>query len=131
LSAVVLGHGECLLYLDDEPSLVSIGRRPIESLGHSVQAFNDPMSALSAFRAASESFHVIVTDYLMPGLNGLQFARELQRIRPGTPVLLLSGFIGDFTVEEIRAGGIVQVLRKPVGYESLASALGSWVAAGQ
>ena len=129
--AVVLGHGERVLYLDDEPSLVSIGRRQIESLGYAVQAFSDPMSALRAFRTASDTFQVVVTDYLMPGLNGLQFARELQRIHPGTPVLLLSGFIGDFTADEIRDGGVVQVLQKPVGYDSLSSALGKWVAAGQ
>ncbi len=125
---VTRGTGERVLYVDDEPSLVSIGRRQIESLGYVVQAFNDPISALAAFRAASDTFHVVVSDYLMPGLNGLQFAAELQRIRPGIPVLLMSGFIGDFTGEELQRGGVVQVLQKPVGYESLAASLESSIA---
>ncbi len=132
LGTVVLGHGERIIYVDDEPSLVSIGRRQIESLGYAVQAFSDPdvgARAPSARRATASTSSSPTTS--CRGLNGLQFAREVQRIRPGIPVLLLSGFIGDFTADELREGGVVQVLQKPVGYESLASALGTWVAAGQ
>ncbi len=122
------GKGERVLYLDDEPSLVSIGRRQIESLGYTVHAFNDPASALAAFRAASDKFDVVVTDYLMPGMSGLEFARALQELRPGIPIVMLSGFVGDFTHEELERGGVVEVLQKPVSYESLADALGNWVA---
>ncbi len=128
LPPIVAGQGERVLFVDDEPSLVSLGRRQIEALGYSVQAYADPGSALSAFRTASATFDILVTDYLMPGMNGLQLARALQELRPGLPVLLLSGFIGDFTPDELRLGGVVRVLQKPVGHESLASALRGCIA---
>jgi PAS domain S-box-containing protein len=117
------GRGERVLYVDDEPSLISIGRRQLEALGYAVQTFGDPAGALAAIRAEPGRFQVVVTDYLMPRMNGLQFARALQETQPGLPVILLSGFIGDFTPEELRQGGVVRVLQKPVAYDGLATAL--------
>jgi CheY-like chemotaxis protein len=124
------GRGERVLYVDDEPSLVSIGRRQLEALGYEVQTFGDPAGALAAIRAEPGRFQVVVTDYLMPRMNGLQFARALQETQPGLPVILLSGFVGDFTPEELRQGGVVRVLQKPVAYDGLATALRASLAGG-
>ncbi|MEP7381471.1 MAG: response regulator [Gemmatimonadota bacterium] len=114
---IVPGQGERVLFVDDEPSLVSLGRRQIESLGYTVRASADPGSALSAFRTASTTFDILVTDYRIPGMNGLQ--RALQELRPGHPVLLLSGFVGDFTPDELHMGGVVRVLQKPWATKAL------------
>jgi PAS domain S-box-containing protein len=112
-----------IIYLDDERTLASVGRRQLESLGYRVTSFSDAHAALDALRCAPHEVDLVVTDYLMPGMTGMQFARAVQEVRPGIPVLVLSGFIGHFTAEELRLGGVRRVLQKPVGGVALAEAI--------
>lgn len=131
--AIPRGNGEWLLYLDDESMLVKIGERQLERMGYRVAGFSDPHDALAALgaRAATpEPFAAIVTDFLMPVMNGLEFAAEVRRLGVSAPVLVLSGYIGDFTPRELADGGISQVLQKPVGAEVLARAVHRALAGG-
>jgi len=114
---------ERILYLDDERTLASIGRRQLESLGYRVTSFSDADAAVEAVRRDPDDVDLIVTDYLMPGMTGMQFARAIQEVRPGIPVIVLSGFIGHFTADELRQGGVRRVLQKPVGGAELAEAI--------
>lgn len=116
------GKGEHVLYLDDEPWLTTIARRHLEALNYRVTVESNPFVALDAFRLDPASFDLVLTDYLMPRMNGLQFARALQSVRPGIPIVLLSGYIGEFTSAELSAAGIVQMLQKPVSGIELAQA---------
>ena len=70
-----------------------------------------------------------MTDYLMPRMNGLQLARAMQSVRPGVPIALLSGFIGEFTSAELASGGILQLLQKPASGSELAQAASTCVSA--
>jgi len=117
------GRGERLLFIDDEASLMAIGRRQLEGLGYVVEAFSDPVTALRAFELDPGRFALVVTDYLMPGMNGMDFARALRAHRRDLPVVLLSGFIGDFTAAELESGGIRRILQKPVGLDGLSAAV--------
>jgi len=72
----------------------------------------------------------VVTDFLMPTMTGLEFARAVQQLRPSLPVLVLSGYIGDFTVSDLEAGGVRRVLQKPVSAEELALAVHECLAGG-
>lgn len=56
----------------------------------------------------------MVTDYAMPGMNGMDVAREIMKIRKGTPVILLTGFSSSITQEDAKAVGIVEFAMKPV-----------------
>jgi CheY-like chemotaxis protein len=76
------------------------------------------LEALSA-----ERFDVLVTDYRMPGLSGLELARESRRIAPDLPVVLLSGNLDDRVLEESAAIGVARCLGKPCTPATLAAAL--------
>ncbi len=127
-SSLAIADRERILYLDDERTLASIGRRQLEGLGYRVQAFSDTGAALDAIRRSPEEVDLVVTDYLMPGMTGMQFARAVQEVRPGLPVIVLSGFIGHFTTDDLRSGGVRRVLQKPVGGSDLAEAIRSVLA---
>jgi CheY-like chemotaxis protein len=119
------GSGEHVLYVDDEPSLAQIGERRLAALGYQVTAEIDAEHALELFRSDPERFRLVITDYTMPRLGGLDLARAVTAIRPGIPIMLLTGHLEDLPPEALAHAGIERVLHKPL----TANALGLAVAA--
>lgn len=76
--------------------------------GHAV----DAEQAIEAFRAEPARIDLVVTDFSMPGMSGLDVARELLEIRPDTCIVLVSGYLDDALVSSAREVGIRQVLYK-------------------
>jgi len=107
------GHGERILFLDDEPSLVVLATRLLERMGYRVASFTDSIQALAAFEAAPKEFDLVLTDLSMPGMNGLDFARRILAVRADIPVLLATGYVRPEDVELARSIGIREVIWKP------------------
>ena len=72
------------------------------------------MSALEVFRSSPDEFDLVITDYTMPKLTGLDFAREVCRIRPDMPILLCTGFSEKITPDHVKELGM-GLLIKPYG----------------
>jgi CheY-like chemotaxis protein len=64
-----------LLLIDDEPDILYVMKRGLESHGFQVDAFNDPRKALEHFRP--NYYHRIITDIRMPGMNGFELVRKI------------------------------------------------------
>ncbi|MEP7242777.1 MAG: CHASE3 domain-containing protein [Gammaproteobacteria bacterium] len=107
------GGGQRILYLDDEPSLVELGKVLLTRLGYTVAGFTDARAALEAFNAAPDAFDLVLTDLSMPGTSGLEVAAEMLARRPDLPVLLASGYIRGEDAEEARRIGICETVWKP------------------
>src|SRR5262249_25331352 len=87
-------NGSTLLYVvDDEPMLLELATVILEPLGYTVKTFRDPKSALQAFTAAKPRPAIILTDYAMHSMNGLELIEACRRLQPGQKVLLLSGTV--------------------------------------
>jgi PAS domain S-box-containing protein len=112
--------GQRILFLDDEEALVSLARRVLERLGHKVSAFTQPSEALAAFRADPSAFDLVVTDLNMPGVSGLDVAREMLALRPDLPLALASGYLSESVTARARALGIPHLLDKPGTVEEFA-----------
>jgi PAS domain S-box-containing protein len=117
------GQGVRILYVDDEPGLGEVGRRRLEELGYQVVLAADGAEALRLFQEEPEGFDLVVSDYLMPGMNGLELARWITGIRPGVPVVMLTGYIDDLPQEEILAAGVTTLLGKPATARELVTAI--------
>jgi len=113
------GHGECILFVDDEPSLAELGQRRLEMLGYTVAVATTSAKALALVRADPGAFDLVITDFTMPGLNGVELATAITRIRPDLPVILATGHIDDFPTEVTEAAGIRRVLLKPTSLDDL------------
>jgi PAS domain S-box-containing protein len=111
------------LFVEDEPALAAMERRQIESLGYRVTVHTSSVDALAEFRARPDAFDVVITDNTMPHMTGLELARELSRMRPGLPVLMVSGYAEHADPEVLRAHGVMLVLRKPHTARELGEAL--------
>ena len=119
----VHGHGERILFVDDEPSLAALGGRRLEALGYVATARSDPREALAVFQADPSKFAAVVTDYTMPGLTGVALARELVSIRPDIPIVLLTGFIEELPPEQLDSAGVRKLIRKPATIHELSLAV--------
>jgi PAS domain S-box-containing protein len=119
VSKLARGDGQHVLLVDDEESLARLVCRALERLGYRVTAETDPRRALSVFQSGPERFDLLLTDLTMPGMNGLELAREVHRIRPALPVVLATGYGGDVDAEQARALDIQELLFKPATVAAL------------
>ena len=117
------GHGETILVVDDEESLVRLAEEVLASLGYEPVGCVGASEALRLFHAAPERFDAVVTDAIMPGMSGLELLAELRRVRPALPVMLVSGYGGPDLNAAAAAAGAHAVLMKPLGKLDLAQAL--------
>ncbi|MCU0762361.1 MAG: response regulator [Hydrogenophaga sp.] len=107
-----------ILYLDDDDTLVFLVRRLLERRGHKVTAFTDQREAIEAVRQQPQGFHLMLTDFNMPGMSGLEVARAVLAISPGLPVAVASGYITDELQAEALAAGVREVVFKTDAVES-------------
>jgi PAS domain S-box-containing protein len=107
------GHGEHVLYVDDEEPLVLLMTHMLKRLGYEITGCTDPEKALESFRSQPQEFDVVVSDLSMPGMSGLDLARELLQIRPGVPILIASGYIRSADNQEARNLGLPDLILKP------------------
>jgi two-component system cell cycle sensor histidine kinase/response regulator CckA len=117
------GGTEHILVVDDQQDVIDILQRMLEALGYGVTACSSSLEALDAFRAAPQRFDLILSDMTMPNMTGDRLAREILTIRPGTPVLLCTGFSEQLSPEKAAHIGISHVLMKPVALGDLSSAI--------
>jgi CheY-like chemotaxis protein len=109
----VRGHGEHVLYVDDDEAIVCVATLTLQALGYRVTGATDAAGALADFRSRPHEFDALVTDLSMPGLPGFELARQARETRPGIPIVLTSGFIRPEDAEAVRRVGDVQVIMKP------------------
>ena len=88
-----LDSSTLIFVVDDEPMLLDLASAILQPLGYDVRTFRDPKMALAEFRAARPA--VVVTDYAMGEMNGMELVRECKRIDPQQKTLLLSGTVDE------------------------------------
>jgi CheY-like chemotaxis protein len=111
---------EQILFVDDEPELVALGREMLEHLGYQVVTKNNGIDALEEFRKKPNHFDVVVTDMTMPKMTGERLARELISIRPKIPIILCTGFSEQINEQKAKDIGIKAFLLKPLTLNRLA-----------
>jgi|GEM_PF-297920 len=111
--------GQRVLYVDDEEALVFLVTRTLERLGFRVSGYTRAQEAVAAVRADPGYFDLAITDFNMPGMSGLDVARELLRLRPDLPVVMASGYITDALREQAAAAGVAEMIYKPNTVEEL------------
>jgi CheY-like chemotaxis protein len=84
-----------IFVVDDEPMLLEMAVMILEPLHFRVRTFRDPQTALAEFSAASPRPALIVTDYAMHSMSGMDFIRECRRIHPKQKIILLSGTVDE------------------------------------
>ena len=107
-----------ILLAEDDDHIRFLMQRTLEQHGYRVLTAGDGAAALQLARDTAEPIHLLVTDVIMPNMDGLQLAEEMADIRPQTPILFISGYVESHLVEASRKA---TVLRKPFTAEALLS----------
>jgi signal transduction histidine kinase/ActR/RegA family two-component response regulator len=114
---------ERIALVDDDAGLAELGAKLLTTLGYQVSSYIDPKILLQNFQTAPDAVDLVITDMIMPELNGQALARELLTIRPLLPVILYTGFGDAIDPEEIIKMGVKMILHKPITIYGLAQAI--------
>ncbi|MEI8288857.1 MAG: PAS domain S-box protein [Verrucomicrobiota bacterium] len=117
------GQGQRILIVDDEVALVGMYQRLLKALKYEGTVVTAPETAVGLVRENPSQFDLVITDLTMPGMNGLEVARQIREIREDMPVLLATGFHGTVSDRQLQDSGICEVVEKPISMAKLAMML--------
>ncbi len=118
--AVPLGGDEHILVVDDEDILVEMVTQRLRRLGYQATGKLSSLEALEAFQNEPDSFNLVITDYTMPKMTGLELAEALLRIRPDLPIILCSGLNEPIPMEKVKTVGVKEFYVKPIDKDDFA-----------
>ena len=116
-----LGAAQHVLYIDDEAPLVSLVGRTLERAGFRCTGEQSAARAIELVRQTPEAFDLVITDLNMPGMSGLDVARELLALRPALAIVITTGYVRTDDVAAARELGVRDVILKPDTIDELAA----------
>ncbi|MCI0662025.1 MAG: response regulator [Acidobacteria bacterium] len=113
------GQGELILVVDDEAAIREITRQTLENHGYSVITANDGTEAVALYAEHKDEIKVVMTDTMMPYMDGPATIRTLQRLNPQVKVIAISGLDANRSLVESAGTGVNTFLLKPYSAEKL------------
>ena len=111
--------GETILLVEDEPAILDVGKQLLEMQGYRVLAANTPGEAIRLAEENLGEIHLLMTDVVMPEMNGRQLARKLLSLYPRIKRLFMSGYTADIIAHHGVLDEGVHFIQKPFTYEVL------------
>ena len=121
VQAVARGS-ETVLLVEDDEGLRKLGLELLHDLGYNVLPAGNAVEAIAASAAHTGPLHILMTDIVMPGMNGQKLAEVLIKRRPGLRVLFVSGYTDSVVSKQISHAGAA-FLQKPLARRTLAEKL--------
>jgi CheY-like chemotaxis protein len=104
---------ETILLVEDELSVLALAQRILQSRGYKVLTASYGEAALRIASVPDQQIDLVVTDVVMPGMNGREFVEALQDRSPGIPVVYMSGYTNDDIIRRGLMDSSVAFLQKP------------------
>jgi len=108
-----------ILLIDDDALVLRSMKFLLERCGYAIRDFTDQERALEALRLDSSGFDLVLIDYNMPGLTGIEVARAVRMIRKDLPVAITSGNIDDELRSLADDAGVQELIPKPCSRDDL------------
>ncbi len=110
------GH---ILIVDDEEFILDAFRALFEKTGCLVTCMESGKEALDVFNKDPANFDLLILDQRMPGMTGIELAKEVLAISPETPIILMSGYNEAVSKQVVREAGISEFMMKPPDVKAL------------
>ncbi|MBN2280043.1 MAG: PAS domain S-box protein [Candidatus Marinimicrobia bacterium] len=110
----IIGGDESVLLIDDRIDVTKMTSRMLTDLGYRVHAFNSPFDALQFFKQNSNTIDIILTDYAMPKMSGMDLAEQIKSVRPEIPVIIATGNAAIMDQQRLEALKICKIINKPL-----------------
>jgi DNA-binding NtrC family response regulator len=112
---------ENILFVDDEGSIVEQGLEVLKRLGYNAVGCTNSVEAMAAFIGEPDRFDLVITDFTMPQLTGVELAKNILGIRPDMPIIICSGYSNQVNQQKAEAVGIKEFALKPILPNTLAT----------
>jgi PAS domain S-box-containing protein len=113
-------RGETVLVVEDEPSLLTMVKTMLKRLGYRVLTANTPGEALGLAREHASEIHLLITDVVMPEMNGRDLAKQMQSFYPNMEILFMSGYTSSVIAHRGVLDAGVNFIQKPFSMKDLA-----------
>ena len=120
---VPLGHGELVLVVDDELAIREITKSTLETFGYTALTAGDGTEAIALYAQNKDAIDVVLTDMMMPYLDGTGTIRALQKMDPNVKIIASSGLADEGKAAEAAIAGVKVFLAKPYTADQLLNAL--------
>jgi two-component system cell cycle sensor histidine kinase/response regulator CckA len=120
---MAVGRSEAVLLVEDDDAVRRVTTRMLEGLGFRVIAASGPRQALDLARDHIGTIDVLLSDVIMPGINGREMAEAARKLRPGLKVVFVSGYTDDVGLLHQLRTQTVFFLQKPFTAQGLGEML--------
>jgi two-component system sensor histidine kinase EvgS len=114
------GSGETVLVVEDEASILKLTQRILKGLGYTVLTASSPVKAVALAEEHAGTISLLITDVVMPEMNGRELAKVLQTSCPELKVLFMSGYTANVIAHRGVLDGDVNFIQKPFSNRDLA-----------
>jgi len=118
---IAKSHGETILVVDDEPSITTVTSLVLGHYGYKVLTADNGTTALALYQEHANEINVVLTDVMMPGMDGVSLSRALKQIDNQVTIVASTGYATESREAELRALGVNVILRKPYNAKTLVS----------
>jgi two-component system, cell cycle sensor histidine kinase and response regulator CckA len=116
-----IGGSETLLLVEDEPAILKMSVTVLEGLGYTVLAASTPGEAIALAENKASGIHLLITDVVMPEMNGRDLAERLHAFCPNLKHLFMSGYTADIIADHGVLDEDMNFIQKPFSIKNLAS----------
>jgi PAS domain S-box-containing protein len=113
------GNGQQILVVDDEPGITELIVDILNEYGYVSQGVTTAQEAIKLFQQNSGRFDLLLTDVIMPEIDGAELVRRVHTEYPNLPVIAMSGYVRHEKIETMEKAGVTQFLSKPIQLEQL------------
>jgi len=107
------GRQEQILICEDDPALSGVLRNLLEDLGYRILTAENPEQALTLFKENADSIELLLTDVIMPRIDGKALSEALLKLKPGLKILFMSGYTGDILFKKGIRDSDINFIEKP------------------
>lgn len=110
---------EIILIIDDEEQLISMNETILNDFGYTIKTSTNSIDGLEIFKLDPYKYDLVMTDYAMPKMNGIELAKNIINIRKNIPIILCTGYNNQDIIEDARKIGITNIINKPITVQAL------------
>ena len=114
-----------ILVVEDEPTMLRLVQEALVDAGHKVVTATNGAAGLKAFQASASDIKLVITDLMMPKLNGVEMARMIRKESVTVPILFISGYADDLVFEDEVMKGPTMFMPKPFRQDTLVDEVAS------
>jgi signal transduction histidine kinase/CheY-like chemotaxis protein len=112
---------ERIMVVDDQEAVLKVTKKILDTLGYTVNIFSSSLEAFKRFSDAPDAFDLIITDFAMPSMTGMELCAEVKKQRGDMSIILCTGYGEKFTDDDVFKAGFSAWFTKPVSLGKLAS----------